>query len=315
VSTEAASGATEPLRLGTRGSALALAQSSLVAAAIERCGTRVELVTIRTSGDIATGSLAALGGKGLFTKEIEEALLRRRIDLAVHSLKDMPASLPAGLALVATPPRADARDVLISAAGVGLDRLPAGTRVGTSSLRRRAQLASLRPDLAVVEMRGNVDTRLRKLASGEVDAIVLAAAGLERLGLRPAGLVALPPKQFVPAIGQGILALEARADDTAVHAIVAALDDPATRAAATAERAFLAAVGGDCHTPLAAYAVVDGERLSMRALVASIDGREIVGDVFEGLVDAAADVGTRIAAGLLSRGAAALIARAGRTVS
>jgi len=161
-------------------------------------------------------------------------------------------------------------------------------------------------------MRGNVDTRLRKLASGEVDAILLAAAGLERLDLHPAGLVALSPKQFVPAIGQGILALEARADDAAVHAIVAALDDPATRAAATAERAFLAAVGGDCHTPLAAYAVVDGALLSMRALVASVDGRDIVGDVFEGSIDAAADVGTRIAAGLLSRGAAALIARARR---
>ena len=312
MSTEAAPGRTEPLRLGTRGSALALRQSGLVAAAIERLGTPVELVTIRTSGDVATGSLAALGGKGLFTKEIEEALLRHRIDLAVHSLKDMPATLPAGLVLAATPPRADARDVLISAAGVGLDALPAGTRVGTSSLRRRAQLAALRPDLAVVEMRGNVDTRLRKLASGEVDAILLAAAGLERLGLQPAGLVALSPKEFVPAIGQGILALETRADDAAVRAIVAALDDPATRAAATAERAFLAAVGGDCHTPLAAYAVVDGERLSMRALVASVDGRDIVGDVFEGSIDAAADVGTRIAAGLLSRGAAALIARARR---
>jgi len=315
VNAEAAPGSTEPLRLGTRGSALALRQSSMVAAAIERHGTPVELVTIRTSGDVATGSLAALGGKGLFTKEIEEALLRHRIDLAVHSLKDMPATLPAGLVLAATPPRADARDVLISAAGVGLDALPAGTRVGTSSLRRRAQLAALRPDLGVVEMRGNVDTRLRKLASGEVDAILLAAAGLERLGLQPAGLVALSPKEFVPAIGQGILALETRADDAAVRAIVAALDDPATRAAATAERAFLAAVGGDCHTPLAAYAVVDGARLTMRALVASIDGRDIVGDVFEGPVDAAADVGTRIAAGLLSRGAAALIARAGRAVS
>jgi hydroxymethylbilane synthase len=304
--------AAEPLRLGTRGSALALRQSGLVAAAIERLGTRVELVTIRTSGDVATGSLAALGGKGLFTKEIEEALLRHRIDLAVHSLKDMPATLPDGLVLVATPPRADARDVLISNAGVELDRLPAGTRVGTSSLRRRAQLATLRPDLGAVEMRGNVDTRLRKLASGEVDAIILAAAGLERLELHPAGLVALAPKQFVPAIGQGILALEARADDAAVHAIVAQLDHAPTRAAAAAERAFLAAVGGDCHTPLAAHAVVDGAHLVMRALVASVDGRDVIGDVFEGSVDAAADVGTRIAAGLLSRGAAALIARAGR---
>jgi hydroxymethylbilane synthase len=306
----AAAEAGAPLRLGTRGSALALRQSGLVAAALERRGTPVELVTIRTSGDVATGSLAALGGKGLFVKEIEEALLRHQIDLAVHSLKDMPATLPHGLMLVATPARADPRDVLISAAGTGIEGLPAGTRVGTSSLRRRAQLRALRSDVAVVDMRGNVDTRLRKLASGEVDAILLAAAGLARLGLTPAGLVALAPKDFVPAIGQGILALEARADDARVHAIVAALDDPATRAAATAERAFLAAIGGDCHTPLAAHAVVHGAQLEMRALVAGLDGREIVGDVFSGPVASAAEIGRRIAAGLLSRGAAALIARA-----
>ncbi len=301
----------EALRLGTRGSALALRQSSMIAAELERRGTPVELVTIRTSGDVATGSLAALGGKGLFVKEIEEALLRRRIDLAVHSLKDVPAALPSGLVLAATPPRADARDVLIATAGVGLERLPAGSRVGTSSLRRRAQLAALRPDLGVVDMRGNVDTRLRKLASGEVDAILLAAAGLARLGLAPAGLVALAPRRFVPAIGQGILALEVRADDPAVHAIVAALDDPVTHAAAAAERAFLAAIGGDCHTPLAAHAVVSGDRLSMQAIVAAVDGREILGDAFEGPVEAAAEVGARLAAALLTRGAAELIARAG----
>jgi hydroxymethylbilane synthase len=301
---------TAPLRLGTRGSALALRQSSMVAAEIERRGTPVEIVTIRTSGDVATGSLAALGGKGLFVKEIEDALLRHQIDLAVHSLKDMPAFLPDGLALVATPPRADARDVLVSTAGVGLGRLPAGTRVGTSSLRRRAQLAALRPDLAVVDMRGNVDTRLRKLASGEVDAILLAAAGLARLGIAPAGLVALAPTCFVPAIGQGILALEARADDARVRAVLAPLDDPPTRAAAVAERAFLAAIGGDCHTPLAAHAVVRDDRLGMRGIVAALDGREILGDSFEGPVEAAAAIGARLAAGLLSRGAAALIARA-----
>lgn len=302
--------AASPLRLGTRGSALALAQSGMVAAAIERLGTPVELVTIRTSGDVATGSLAAQGGKGLFVKEIEEALLRGQVDVAVHSLKDMPATLPHGLALVATPPRADARDVVVSAAGVALERLPAGTRVGTSSLRRRALLAAFRPDLAVVELRGNVDTRLRKLTSGEVDAILLAAAGLARLGLAPPGAVPIALARFVPAIGQGILALEARADDARVHAVVAALDDPATRAAATAERAFLAAIGGDCHTPLAAHAVVTGDQLHMRVLVASIDGREIVGDTFEGPVASAATIGTRLATALASRGAADLIARA-----
>ncbi len=311
MSTTVAADPSAPLRLGTRGSALALRQSSLVAAAIERLGRPVELVTIRTSGDVATGSLAALGGKGLFVKEIEEALLWNRIDLAVHSLKDMPAALPQGLEIVATPARADARDVLVSVAGVGVARLPPGTRIGTSSLRRRAQLHALRPDLAVVDMRGNVDTRLRKLASAEVDAILLAAAGLERLGLTPPGLVALDPRTFVPAIGQGILALEARADDGAVRALVAALDHAPTRAAAAAERAFLASIGGDCHTPLAAYAVVHGGWLRMEAIVASVDGREIVGDTLEGAVGMAADVGARLAAALLTRGAADLITAAG----
>ncbi len=306
------SAATEPLRLGTRGSALALRQSGMIAAALERLGTPVEIVTIRTSGDVATGSLAAQGGKGLFVKELDEALLRHQIDLAVHSLKDVPATLPKGLALVATPPRADARDVLISAAGVGFADLPAGIRIGTSSLRRRAQIASLRPDLAVVEMRGNVDTRLAKLGRGEVDAIVLAAAGLERLGLTPAGAIMLSPTVFVPAIGQGILALEARADDEAVRTIVGALDHPATHAAARAERAFLTAIGGDCHTPLAAYATVAGDRLAMRVLVASIDGRDLVGDTFTGAVADAEQIGARLAAALLSRGAAALIAAADR---
>jgi hydroxymethylbilane synthase len=300
------------VRLGTRGSALAVRQSRMVAHELERRGTAVELVTIKTSGDVATGSLAALGGKGLFVKEIEDALLRHQVDLAVHSMKDLPATLPRGLALVATPPRADARDVLIAAAGVGLGELPAGTRVGTSSLRRRAQVSAVRPDLAIVPLRGNVDTRLRKLEHADVDAIVLAAAGLERLGLRPPGAIAFPATDFVPAIGQGILALEARADDAVVRAIVAALDDPTTRAAAAAERAFLAAIGGDCHTPLAAHAAVTGGLVHMRAIVASVDGREIVGDTLEGAVADAAAIGERLAAALLSRGAADLIAAADR---
>ena len=302
-----------PLRLGTRGSALALRQSGMIAAELERRGVAVEMVVIKTSGDVATGSLATLGGKGLFVKEIEEALLRGRIDLAVHSLKDMPAELPAGLALVATPPRADARDVLVSHAGVDLARLPAGTRVGTSSLRRRAQLLTLRPDVGVAAMRGNVDTRLEKLARGQVDAVLLAAAGLARLGLTPAGAVTIPVRSFVPAIGQGILALEARADDERVGRLVAALDDPGTRAAATAERAFLAAIGGDCHTPLAAHAVVRGSMLAMQALVYAVDGRAFVGDTSEGPLDAAAVVGMRLADALLTRGAGDLIAASAPT--
>jgi hydroxymethylbilane synthase len=300
------------LRIGTRGSPLALAQTGLVAAALERRGVAVELVTIRTSGDVATGSLAAIGGKGLFVKEIEEALLRGRIDVAVHSLKDLPATLPAGLAVVATPPRADPRDVVVSASGRGLAGLRAGCRVGTSSLRRRAQLLAVRPDLAIVEMRGNVDTRLKKLAQAEVEAVLLAAAGVARLGLAPAGLVELDPSDFVPAIGQGILALEARVDDADVLALLAPLDDAATHAAADAERAFLAAVGGDCRTPLAAHARIAGGLLVMRALVAETDGSVIIGDSLEGELRAAAEIGARLGTALLSRGAADVIARAAR---
>lgn len=299
-----------PLRIGTRGSPLALRQSGMVVAELEQRGTPAELVVIKTTGDVVTGSLAAAGGKGLFVKEIEEALLRDRIDVAVHSLKDLPATLPAGLELVATPRRVDPRDVLIAPAPMPLAELPAGMRVGTSSLRRRAQVLALRPDLELVDMRGNVDTRLDKLASGAVDAILLAAAGLHRLALRPPGLVPLDPKDFLPAIGQGTLALEARADDAAVRAVLRALDHAPTRAATAAERAFLTAIGGDCHTPLAAHATALDGRLSITALVAEVDGSLILGDTLEGPIDTAAKMGTRLAAALLSRGAADVIRRA-----
>lgn len=298
------------MRLGTRGSALALRQAGLVAAALERRGTTVELVRIRTSGDALAGSLATAGGKGLFVKELEEALLDGRIDVAVHSLKDMPASLPPGLLLVASPRREDARDVLVSRAGVRLDDLPRGTRVGTSSLRRRAQLLARRPDLCVVDLRGNVDTRLKKLAAREVDAVLLAAAGLNRLGLAPPGAVALAADEFVPAIGQGALALEARAGDEAVHAVLRLLDDPVTAAAVAAERAFLAGVGGDCQTPLAAHATVAGARVRVQGVVAEADGSGAVAAVAEGGTDAPEEAGTRLAAALLARGAAGIIARA-----
>ena len=303
------------LRLGTRASTLALRQSGMVAAEIERRGATVEIVPIRTSGDVLAGSLAAEGGKGLFVKEIEEALLAGRVDFAVHSLKDVPAALPPGLALVATPAREDARDVLVSAAGTGLAGLARGARVGTSSLRRRAQLLARRPDLVTLALRGNVDTRLRKLAAGEADALLLAAAGLARLGLAPAGAVPLAPEEFLPAIGQGALAIEARAGDEAVHAHLRALDDPPTAAAVAAERAFLAAVGGDCQTPLAAHATVAGTRLLLRALVAEVDGTGALADEIEGEVAAAAATGARLAAMLLARGAADIIARARRVAS
>lgn len=298
------------LRLGTRGSALALRQAGMIAAALERRGRAVDLIPIRTSGDVLTSSLGAVGGKGLFVKEIEDALLAGRIDFAVHSMKDVPAALPAGLALVATPTREDARDVLVSPAGGGLAALRPGARVGTGSLRRRAQLLARRPDVLTVALRGNVDTRLRKLAAGEADALLLAAAGLNRLGLTPAGAVALAPEEFLPAIGQGALAIEARADDAPLHAVLRALDDPATAAAVAAERALLTALGGDCQTPLAAHAIVHGARLRLRALVAEVEGGRVLDVELEGASAEAADVGARLAARLLDRGAADVIARA-----
>ena len=298
------------LRLGTRGSALALRQSGMVAADLSRRGSEVELVTIKTTGDVLLGSLATAGGKGLFVKEIEDALLARRVDFAVHSMKDVPAVLPPGLALVATPPREDARDVLVSTAGAPLAELPAGARVGTSSLRRRAQLLARRPDVIVVDLRGNVDTRLRKLAEGEVDAILLAAAGLNRLGLAPAGAVALTVDEFLPAIGQGALALEAREGDESVLGPLRGLDDPVTGAAVAAERAFLGAVGGDCQTPLAAHATVVEGRLRLRALVAEIDGSAALEDALDGPLESAAAIGARLGATLLARGAGDIIARA-----
>jgi hydroxymethylbilane synthase len=303
------------LRLGTRRSPLALAQAGTMAAEIERRGRSVELVPIRTSGDVLAGPLVGLGGKGLFVKEIEDDLLAGRIDLAVHSLKDMPAALPDGLVLAATPPRADARDVLVSARGGGIAALAAGARVGTASARRRAQLLARRPDLTTVVMRGNVDTRLKKLAAGEADALLLAAAGLQRLGLAPPGAVPLPPEEFLPAIGQGALAIETRADDRWLRGFLADLDDPASAAAVAAERALLAAVGGDCQTPLAAHATVHGTRLALRALVADPDGGTVIGGEIEGTAAAAADLGAELAARLLARGAAEVIARARRAAS
>jgi hydroxymethylbilane synthase len=298
------------IRLGTRGSALALRQARLVATALERGGSVVEIVPIQTRGDVLPGSLVAEGGKGLFVKEIEDALLAGRIDCAVHSLKDVPAALPAGLALVATPPREDPRDVLVSRAGDGLAGLAPGARVGTSSLRRRAQLLARRPDVRPVPLRGNVDTRLRKLAAGEVDAVVLAAAGLRRLGLAPAGATPLAPEQFLPAIGQGTLAIEARADDVDVIEVLRALDDAPSAAAAAAERALLVAIGGDCQTPIAAHAAFAGDRLVLRAQVWELDGSGTLAAEREGAAADAAALGAAVGASLLARGAGAIITRA-----
>jgi hydroxymethylbilane synthase len=275
------------LRLGTRKSALALAQSGLVARALEGAdpSVTVELVPIVTRGDTTPGSLQALGGKGLFTAELESGLLDGSLDLAVHSLKDLPVTIPDGLAIAAHPPREDPRDALLSDPAATIDALPRGARVLTGSLRRRAQLLRHRPDLAVEDIRGNVDTRIRKWREQRADGLILAAAGLRRLGLSNADLHAHPidPEVMVPAPGQGILAIETRASSRAFE-VCRALDDAATARAARAERLVVAAFGGDCTLPLAAWArgvhgaltlsVFLASRHAVRWLETTVEGRD-----------------------------------------
>jgi len=269
------------LRLGTRGSALALAQAAelrarlgMAHAELAAPGT-IEIVTIRTSGDrLASLSLADAGGKGLFTKEIEEALLAGAIDLAVHSMKDMPTQVPAGLAIACHLPREDPRDALVASGGIArLADLPRGATIGTSSLRRQAQLLYARPDLRIVPLRGNVETRLKKIAEGGIAATLLAVAGLKRLGRADRIAAVLAPAEMLPAVAQGVIAVETRAEDARARAWLAPLDDAATSACAAAERALLAALDGSCRTPIAALARLEGERIGLDAMVIRPDGR------------------------------------------
>jgi len=295
------------IRLGTRGSALALAQATAVADALRRAGAEVALVPMKTDGDRLLGArLADVGGKGLFVREIEEALADGRIDVAVHSLKDLPAETPEGLLLAAYPAREDPRDVLVARGPGGLDALPRGAVLGTSSLRRRAFALGVRPDLSVQPVRGNVDTRLRKVAEGACDAVVLAAAGLARLGVAPPHATVLDPDVFVPAVGQGILGVQIRADDAAARRLVAALDHAPTRACALAERACLGRLGASCTTPMAAHAALRDGRLAITGVVASEDGRRLLRAEAAGAAGDAEALGAGLAETLLARGAEAL---------
>jgi hydroxymethylbilane synthase len=298
-------------RLGTRGSRLALVQSESVAARLREIGAQVEIVPIRTSGDrLAQVALAEFGGKALFVKEIEEALLAGDIDIAVHSLKDVPGVLPGGLTLGAFPPREDPRDVLVTRSGCDLDEVPAGSVVGTSSLRRRVLVLARRPDLVIEPIRGNVDTRLEKLEHGAYEAVVLAKAGLDRLGLALAGARPLPADDFVPAVGQGVLAVELREADRERLEVLAQVDDTRTRMEALAERSYLQTLGAGCHTPVAGHARLHGGTLTVAGLVASLDGRTVLHTTMRGPAAGAAALGASVAESLLGRGAAALIGRA-----
>ena len=298
------------VRIGTRGSTLAVWQAGWVKKRLEAHwpDLQVELVPITTSGDrIQHVSLARIGGKGLFVKEIEQALLAGRVDLAVHSVKDLPAELPPGLSLSTIPEREDPRDVLISAGGSSLAELPEATRVGTSSLRRQALLLHLRPDLRIEVLRGNVETRLRRQLEGRVDATILAAAGLKRLSLRLKNGVPLDAEEFLPAIGQGALGIEIRAGDE-VAALLAPLHHPETAWAVEAERAFLSGMGGSCRTPLAARATVANGSLRLTALVASPDGKRLLRHERSGPTETAGQIGTETAALLLDRGGRDILA-------
>ncbi|HEX4823224.1 MAG TPA: hydroxymethylbilane synthase [Candidatus Polarisedimenticolaceae bacterium] len=286
------------IRLGSRGSPLALAQSRMVAAWLERAhpGLAVPITIVRTEGDRNTdASLTAAGGKGLFVKELEDALLAGTIDLAVHSLKDLPTELPGGLTLAAIPKRHDARDALIARDVARLDALKEGALVATGSPRRQCQLKARRADLRFVAVRGNVDTRVKKLERGEFDALVLAVAGIERLGLATPPRAPIPTEICLPAPGQGALGLETRADDAETRQLVAALDDPAARAAVTAERAFLAELGAGCLAPAAAFAQVSGGRIVLEAMVGDAETGAVQRDTAAGPAEDAASLGASLA--------------------
>jgi hydroxymethylbilane synthase len=298
------------VRIATRASELALWQARYVAQRIEReLGRATELVPLTTSGDtLRDVSLAKVGGKGLFVKEIEEALLDDRADVAVHSAKDLPGASPPALAFAAFPERADARDALVSPRAVALADLPRGARVGTGSARRRAQLLRLRPDLAVVPLRGNVPTRIAKIERDGLDAVVLACAGLDRLGLANRIAQRIDPAQLVPAVGQGVIAIQARASDP-LAAELAALGDRATALCVTAERACQARLEADCNVPLGAYAQLAGERIALRVRLLDADGGTAIERTAQGGVGDPAAIGRDAAEQVLAAGGAALLAR------
>ncbi|MBC8355364.1 MAG: hydroxymethylbilane synthase [Planctomycetes bacterium] len=296
------------IRLGTRASALARWQAQWVASRLTELGASVELVFIKTGGDGTTTPITESSGQGLFTKEIQRALLDGRIDLAVHSLKDLPTERIEGLGLAAVPPRESPNDAFISNQVATVEHLPGESRVGTGSRRRQSQLLYARPDLAVVDIRGNVETRLQKLDDGEYDAIILAEAGLKRLGLGDRITQLLPPAVMLPAVGQGALGLETREDDASTIAVVGQLDDACTHACVLAERALLAALRGGCLAPIGAWGRVLDDKLHLDAVVLSADGAARLVANAMGDIGSAVTLGESAARHLIEQGAAELIA-------
>jgi hydroxymethylbilane synthase len=306
----------KPLRIGSRGSSLALWQANHISARLARLhGVKSEIVRIRTSGDHFKGAaISQIGMKGVFIKELEDALLAGTVDLAVHSMKDVPTETPRGLAFPAISKREDVRDCFISYGGVTLEKLPAGSRVGTSSLRRQAQLLLHRPDLLPVELRGNVDTRLKKVAAGECDAIILAKAGVDRLGMSEKITEVLSTEIMLPAVGQGALGIETRESDRGTSTLVASLDDESARSCVTAERALLRELEGGCQVPLGAWARLGAGGLLLEACVLSPDGKEHLRREQSGPAEDAEKIGKRLGQILVEAGADRILRLAGRGV-
>jgi len=294
------------IRIGTRGSALAVWQAAGIKAEIEKkhSDVAIDIVIIKTTGDkILDAPLHTIGGKGLFTKEIEEALLSQEIDLAVHSMKDVPTKFPDGLHLGAVTLREDPRDVLLSRNGVRFNDLSLNAKIGTSSLRRQALLRHQRSDLVVEQVRGNVDTRIRKLKEGRFDAIVLAAAGVKRLGFEEYITEYLPLTWCIPAVGQGALGIECRKNDSEINNVISFLNDPVSRACVTAERALLQRLEGGCQVPIGCYGRIESETLYVAGMVGSIDGHRLIRDSVQGSAERAEELGTTLGEKLLSHGA------------
>lgn len=295
----------DKLVIGTRGSKLALWQSNYIKGLAEEItGLPVELKIIKTTGDkILDVPLNKVGGKGLFTKELEVELIAGTVDLCVHSMKDVPTELPEGLFISATPARVDPRDALVSGAGYDLESLPKGARVGTSSLRRIAQVRNLRPDVEIVDVRGNLDTRMGKAENGEVDVVILASAGITRMGWADRITGYIPTTQMISAVGQGAIGIEIREDDEFMREVCAKISDPDTLTCVTAERIVMRRLEGGCQVPIGAYARLEGDLLVMDAMVGSVDGTQIVRDYLEGPADDPIGLGERMVESLLAKGA------------
>lgn len=293
------------IKVGTRGSKLALAQTGSVVEAIKKAvpGLTAEIIVIKTSGDIMQDvSLLQIGGQGVFVKEIEEALLSRSIDLAVHSMKDVPGDIPAGLTFAAILPREDVRDVLVSRGRIKMEFMPRNAKIGTGSLRRGAQIKAILPDVNIIPLRGNIDTRLKKIETENLTGVILAAAGMKRLGYAESITQFLPVEMMLPAVGQGALGLQIRKTDSELAALLAGLNHAPAAVAVTAERSYLRALGGGCRLPIAAYGLIEGERLTLEGLVAAPNGTSVIRDKVWGALSEAEELGRKLADLIMERG-------------